>query len=235
MSYPPPPPGQSGPYGQQPPHGQQPQPPYGQQPQQPYGQQPPYGQHPQQPPYGQQAPYGQFPGPPKKKGKGCLIAAIVVLVVLLIVCGVGGFLVWKVYDTVKDSVPGLGGAECPTEDEVSDVVGYDVELEADADIVVAAGCIYSGSGVGVTIVEGAGVIADEEIETVRNDARTAGTEAEPIDVGEDGVAFGSPQRSESIAKNDGTVVGVEIFGEEGNIGNKKDAAIELLEIYIDLN
>lgn len=222
MSYPPPPPppGQPGPYGQQP-HGQ----PFGQQ-------QPPY----QPPPYGQQAPYGQYPTPPKKKGKGCLIAAVIVLVVLLIVCGVGGFLIWKVYDTVKDSVPGLGDAECPTEDEVSDVVGFDVELQADADVVVAAGCIYSGSGVGVTIVEGAGLIADEQIEEFRNEARNAGTEAEPIDAGDDGLAFGSPQRSESIAKHDGTVVGVEIFGENGqDIGNKKDAAVELLDTYIDLN
>ncbi len=218
MSYPPPPP----PAGQPGPHGQQP---YGQQ-------QPPY----QPPPYGQQAPYGQYPKPPKKKGKGCLIAAVIVLVVLLVVCGVGGFLVWKVYDTVKDSVPGLGDAECPTEDEVSDVVGFDVELQADADVVVAAGCIYRGSGVGVTIVEGAGLIADEQIEEFRNEARNAGTEAEPIDAGDDGLAFGSPQRSESIAKHDGTVVGVEIFGENGqDIGNKKDAAVELLETYIDLN
>jgi hypothetical protein len=215
MSYPPPPPGQPGPYGQQP--------------------QPPYGQQPQQPPYGQQAPYGQFPGPPKKKGKGCLIAAIVVLVILLIVCGVGGFLIWKVYDTVKDSVPGLGGAECPTEDEVSDIVGADVELLADADIVVAAGCIYRGSGVGVSIAEGAGVIADEEIEAFRTEAQNSGTEAEEIEVGDDGLAFGSPQRSQAIAKNDGTIVEVEVFGENGNIGNKKEAAIELLEIYIDLN
>ena len=209
MSYPPPPPaqGQPGPYGP-----------------------------PGQPPYaGQPAPYGQFPGPPKKKGKGCLIAALVVLAIMLVVCGVGGFVVWKVYDTVKDSVPGLGGAECPTEDEVSDVVGYDVEIQADADIIVAAGCIYSGSGVGVSIVEGAGVIADEEIETFRTDATNAGTEAEPIDAGDDGLAFGSPQRSQSIAKTDGTVVEVEIFGENGqDIGDKKDAAVELLETFIDL-
>ncbi|MDZ5622498.1 hypothetical protein SFC88_16765 [Nocardioides sp. HM23] len=211
MSYPPPPPGQPGPGGQ-----------------------PPYGQP--QPPYGQPAPYGQYPATPSKKGKGCLIAGIVVFVVLLVVCGVGGFLVWKLYDTVKDSVPGLGGAECPTEDEVSDVVGSDVELLLDADIVVAAGCNYSGSGVGVVIAEGAGVIADEEIEAFRTEARNAGTEAESIDAGDDGLAFGSSQRSQAIAKNDGTVVEVEIFGENGQgIGNQKDAAVELLELYIDLN
>lgn len=230
MSYPPPP-GQPGPYGQQPPEGQQPPP--GQQP--PYGPPQPYGQG-QPQPYGQQTPYGQYPAPPPKKGKGCLIAAIVVLVVLLVVCGIGGFVVWKVYDTVKDSVPGLGGADCPTEEEVSDVVGYDVELELDADIVVAAGCDYSGNGVGVVIAEGAGLIADEEIDSFRIEARNNGTEAEPIDVGDDGLAFGSPQRSQAIAKNDGTIVEVEIFGENGqDIGNRKGEAVDLLELYIDLN
>lgn len=216
MSYPPPPPGQSGPYGQQP--------------QQPYGQQQ-FGQQ----PYGQQPPYGQYPGPPPKKGNGCLIAAIVVLVLMLVVCGVGGFLVWKVYDTVKDSVPGLGGAECPTAADVSDIVGTDVDLVADTDVVVAAGCIYSGGGVEVSIVEGAGVIAEEEIEAFRTEAQSNGTEAEPIDAGDDGLAFGSPQRSQAIAKNDGTIVEVEVFGSSGAIGNKIDAAIELLEAYLDLN
>ena len=200
------------------------------------GQQGPYGQYPPQPAYGQQAPYGQYPAPPRKKGKGCLIGVIIFLVIMLIVCGAGGFFVWKVYDTVKDSVPGLGGAECPTEDEVSDMVGYDVELQADADIVVAAGCVYSGSGVGVSLVEGAGVIADEEIDAFRTEAQSAGTEAESIDAGDDGLAFGSAQRSQAIAKNDGTIVEVEVFGENGqDIGNKKDAAVELLEIYLDLN
>jgi hypothetical protein len=196
------------------------------------GQPGPYGQ---QGPYGQPAPYGQFPVPPKKKGKGCLIAALVVLAVLLVLCGVGGFFVWKLYDTVKDSVPGIGGAECPTEDEVSDLVGYDVELKANANIVVAAGCIYSGSGVGVSITEGAGVIADDEIGAFRTEAQDSGTEAEPIDVGDDGLAFGSPQRSQAITKSDGTVVEVEIFGENGqDIGNKFDEAVELLETFIDL-
>ncbi len=216
MSFPPPPPGPGhpGPYQPPGPHGQV-----------PYGQPAPYGQ----------PPYGQYPAPPRKKGNGCLIAALITLVILLAVCGIGGFVVWKVYDKVKDSVPGLGGAECPTESDVSDVVGYEVDLKADADIVVASGCIYQGSGVGVTITEGAGVIADEEIDSFRSEAESAGTTAEPVDAGDDGLAFGSPQRSQAIAKNDGTIVEVEIFGENGDIGDKKDAAVELLETYLDLN
>ena len=158
-----------------------------------------------------------------------------VVVVLLVVCGVGGFFAWRLYETVKDSVPGIGGAECPTEQDVSDVVGYDVELVLDANIGVAAGCNYSGSGVGVAITEGAGIIADEEIEAFRTEAQNAGTTAEPIDVGEDGLAFGTPRRSQAITKSDGTVVEVEIFSEDvQDIGDKSDAAIELLETFIDL-
>lgn len=205
MSYPPPPPP-----GQQPPPGQ---------PYQPYGQPvPPYAQ------------------PPGKKGNGCLIAAIVTIVVLVVVCGVGGFVVWRIVDTVKDSVPGLGDVECPTEADVSGVVGRDVELVLDADIIIAAGCNYSGGGVGVTITEGAGLIADEEIQGVRDAAAGYGVEPESIDVGDDGIAFGTPQRSEAITKHDGSVIGVEIFSEgTRNIGNQQDAAVELLETFIDLN
>jgi hypothetical protein len=82
------------PYGQQPPgqpYGQQP---YGQQPPgQPYGQQP-YGQQPPGQPYGQPA-YGQpgaFP-PPKKRGRGWIIALIGVAAVLLLCCGGGAAIV----------------------------------------------------------------------------------------------------------------------------------------------
>lgn len=202
---------------------------------------PPPGQPYQGQPYqGQPQPYGQpvppYAPPPKSGGSGCLVAALITLAVLLVLCAVGGFVAWRVFDAVKDSVPGLGDAECPTEGDVSDVVGRDVELTLDADIVVAAGCNYSGSGVGVTITEGAGLIADEEIQSVRDTAAGYGVEPEPIDVGEDGIAFGTPQRSEAIAKHDGSVIGVEIFSEgTRNIGNQQDAAVELLEDYIDLN
>lgn len=85
MSQPPYPPGPP-----QPPHQQGPQQPYQPGPQQPYqpyqpGPQQPYGPGPQ-PPY-----QAQFAGPApaqKKKGKGCLIAAIIVAVVLI--AGVAG-------------------------------------------------------------------------------------------------------------------------------------------------
>ncbi|MEV7599953.1 hypothetical protein AB0O91_21480 [Kitasatospora sp. NPDC089797] len=89
-----------GPPPQQPPHGA-PQQPYGYPPQQPYGApQPPYGPpgYPPQAPYGQpgyppQAPYGQ-PGypPPPRKGRGGLVAGLVIGALVL---GGGGFAAWK--------------------------------------------------------------------------------------------------------------------------------------------
>ncbi|KJS54811.1 hypothetical protein [Streptomyces rubellomurinus] len=84
------------PYGGQPPYGPpQPQPPYGaQQPQYGYPQQQPYGA-PQQP-YGapQQQPYGGYPGyaEPPRKGKGGLVAGLVIGALVL---GGGGFAAWK--------------------------------------------------------------------------------------------------------------------------------------------
>ncbi len=82
----------------------QPQTPYGH-PQAPYGQpQPPYGQ---QPYYGQpQAAYPQYAqpayAPPKKKHKGLLAAVIIVL--LLVVAGVGSYMVFG--DSIKRIVLG---------------------------------------------------------------------------------------------------------------------------------
>ncbi|MFC5730520.1 MULTISPECIES: hypothetical protein [Nocardioides] len=240
MSYPPPPPGPgswpgpgqhpqqqpSGPGGPGGPGG--PQPPY--QPYGPGGPAGPGGPGGPQPPY-QQPPYQP---PPKKGGKGCVIAAVVVLALGIVFCGIGGFAVYQLVQKVEETVPGLGGASCPTADAVSDVVGYDVELDLQGNLVVAAGCTYSGSGVGVTIVKGAGVIADEEIQSVKDEASNLGTEATPIDVGDDGVAFGSPRRSEAITKADSSVVGVEIFSEEPrDIGDKRAAAVELLELFLD--
>ncbi|GAB4286809.1 MAG: hypothetical protein Kow0067_11040 [Coriobacteriia bacterium] len=74
------------------PHATQPMPPAAQPPvPPPYGQQPPT----YPPAYGQQ-PYVQPPATPAKKGKGCLIAAIIgVVVVVLLGLVVGGYFVWR--------------------------------------------------------------------------------------------------------------------------------------------
>lgn len=218
MTYPPPPAGAG-----------QPPPPGPGQPWQPGPGQPPPG--PGQPWQPGPPPY---PAAPRKRGRGCLIGVIVAIVALVVLCGAGGYAVYRLVDEAKDVVPGLGDTTCPSADRVSDIVGYDVAKVTDADIVVAAGCNYSGSGVGVTITKGSSVIADEEIDSFRTEARNAGTEAEPIDAGDEGLAFGTPRRSQAITKSDG-VVEVEIFAEgTQDIGDREDAAVELLETFLDL-
>lgn len=159
---------------------------------------------------------------------------LVALAVLVVLCGVGGFVVYLLLDEAEDIVPGLGDTKCPSAEEVSRIVGDEVEKITDADIVVAAGCNYSGSDIGVAITKGSSVIAEEEIESLRQDASNAGVEAEPIDVGDDGLAYGTPTRSEAITKADG-VVAVEVFAEQGqDIGDRRGQAVELLELFLDL-
>lgn len=225
MSYPPPPSG-----GGQPPYGAPP--PYGGQ---PGGYPPQPGGYPPQPGGYQGGPPGYYPPqPPKKRGNGCLIAVIVTILLVVLLCGAGGFAAWRLWDEVEDSVPGLGGAECPTEEKVSDIVGSDVELVLDSEIIVASGCNYTGDKVSVSIVKGAELIADEVKQEFRTEARNNGAEVRSIDVGEGGLAYGSPRASAAITESDG-LIQVDVFGTGGQqIGDKSEEAIELLEVFIEL-
>ncbi len=163
--------------------------------------------------------------------------------VLLLACGgVAAFIIWQVADTVEDAVDGVtvGDVECPAENDVSNLIGYDVNLATSGSIVVASGCTYSSaggsSGAGVSIVSGSGLIADEVLADLETEAQNAGTETSSIDVGDDGRAFGSDSRSEAATKADGKIVQVEIFAEGTEpIGDKQDEAVQLLEDFIDLN
>jgi hypothetical protein len=217
VSYPPPPP---------PPQQPQQQPPYQQ-----YGAQQPYQYGGPQPPY-------QPPPPAKKGGSGCLVAVVIAVVVLLVVCGVGGFFVWRaakdVTDTIKNTVPGLGGAECPGEDDVSDKVGSDVSLDLSGNVVVASGCYYSGTKVEITFTKGAGLIADDEIRSVRDEAQSAGVEARSIDTGDGGIVYATRGVVDAITKSGGALYEVEIDA-KGNtdLSGKSDAGVDLLEAFID--
>jgi len=96
----------------QPPYGQQPPQQPGYPPQQPYGQQP--GYPPQQPGYPPQQPYGQQPygyPPQPQKRSGCLKWGIIGSLVLLLLCGGGGFWLYKftlnTIGTVNTSLDGF--------------------------------------------------------------------------------------------------------------------------------
>lgn len=181
------------------------------------------------------------PPPASKNGRGCLIAAAVVGVAAVLVVAVVAYGIWRVGSEVSEAIDGvtIGDVDCPTEEEVSDLVGDDVDLVLSGSIIIAAGCNYtsvSGTGVGVTITEGAGLIADDVLDDLRTTAETYGTTAEPIGVGRDGLAFDSPSRAEAAARIDGHIVGVEVFSEgTDDIGDQRDAAVRLLEMFAELN
>ena len=211
------------------PHQQYEQPQYGQ-PQ--YGQQQ-YGQ--QQ--YGQQQ-YGQQPAPaPRTRNRGCVIAVVVAVVVLLAGMAVVGYFVYRAVTTVSEIAGGVGSfgeAQCPTEQDVAAAVGSPVTLVVSGNVVVAAGCSYLAvdqtNGADVQITTGAALIADDQFKSFASDAATQNATPEPIAVGDRAEAFGGPGRSEAIAVVDNSLILVEVFSSSGtDIGDKKQAAITLLE------
>jgi len=177
---------------------------------------------------------------PRKSGRGCLIALGVVGVVLVVIGVLIAVAIWKFASTVEDVADGItvGDVKCPTEEKVSDIVGHTVELSSSGNIIVASGCNYTSRGetAGVAIVSGAGLISEEVIAELESEAQTNGTEATSIDGGDGGKAFGSPMRSEAATEADGHIVEVDIFAEGTDpIGDKRDEAVEILELYVDLN
>jgi hypothetical protein len=170
-----------------------------------------------------------------------MVAIVVVLVVFVLLAVLAVFAIYKLVGKADDLVPGLSGdVECLTEDTVSETIGYPVTLAYSGSVVVAAGCNYTSAEAtddpraGVSVVVGAGVIADEEIDDLVAEAEAHGVEAVPIDAGEDGMAWESSHRSEAITKSDGHVVAVEVFSEgTAPIGERRDAAIEVLELFLD--
>lgn len=159
---------------------------------------------------------------------------------MLVIAGLVFYIIWKVVDTVEDVADGItvGDVECPTAEDVSDIIGYDVELAASGSIVVASGCNYTSTGdtAGVSIVSGSGLIAEEVFADLETEAQSNGAEVSDIDAGVDGKAFGSEMRSAAAAKDDGNIVQVDVFSEGTEpIGDQKDEAEEILEIFLDLN
>ncbi len=183
----------------------------------------------------QQPTYGGPPPVPPKQGRGCLFVLAIVGVFVLLCGGGSAFVIWKVVDKVN-----VGDIECPSEGDVSDLIGYDVDLDSSDSFVIVGGCTYEPAdaigGADVEITVSNDVIADELLDEVETAARGAGAEPTSIDVGDDGVAYGSDTRSEAATKADGKVVHVEIASDGTDpIGNKQAEAVALLEDFIDLN
>jgi hypothetical protein len=168
------------------------------------------------------------------------VALAIVGAIGLVIAVLIAFAIYKFADTVDKVAEGItvGDVECPTADNVSDIIGYDVELAASGSIIVASGCNYTSAGdsAGVTIVSSSGLIAEEVISDLESEAQGNGTEASSIDAGDGGKAYGSDMRSAAATKDEGNAVEVEIFSEGTEpIGNKRDEAVEILEEFLDLN
>jgi hypothetical protein len=207
----------------------------------------PYQQYAQQPPQpgAPNVPYQPYmqqqPPPRRTQNRGCIIAAIVTLAVLVVGAGIAGYYIYRGVSAVKEIAGGaapFGEARCPTEQDVSSTIGSPVTLVVSGNVVVASGCSYlavdQSTGADVQITTGAALVADDQFTSFASDAATQGATPEPISVGDRAEAFGGPGRSEAIAVVDNSLILVEVFSSSGgaDIGDKKQEAITLLEQVI---
>jgi len=203
-------------------------------PQQYPAQQPTYQPQPQyQPQYQQQFGPGPTPPPPRRSSnRGCLIAAVIVGVLVLAGVGFGAWALYRVGSAVSGVTSGAA-AECPTESEVSTIVGSPVKKIAGVSVVVATGCGYEAldrsSGADVQITTGPALIADDELKSFESDAATQGVQSTPIPLGSRGRAYGGEQRSAAITVDGSRLVEVEVFGASAPIGDRRTAALALLQ------
>lgn len=203
---------------------------------------PPQPQQPVPPPYQPNQAYAQPPPAPQSRNRGCVIAAVVVVVVVLAGVGVAGYFIYRAVSAVSEIAGGVGtfgDAKCPTEQDVSSIVGSSVKLVLSGNIVVAAGCSYmaddTSTGADVRITTGAALIADEQFASFASDAATQDTTPESIPVGDRAEAFGGSGRSGAIAVAGNALILVEVFNAGStDIGDKKDAAITLLQQVVAL-
>jgi hypothetical protein len=185
--------------------------------------------------------YTQQPAPaPRTRNRGCVVAVIVTVAFLLIGGGIGGYYVYRGVTAVTEVAGGawpFGEATCPTDQDVSSIVGSPVTLVASGNVVVAKGCSYLAverpTGADVQITTGAALVADEQFQSFASDAATQGVTPEPIPVGERAEAFGGSGRSGAIAVVGSSLILVEVFNSGStDIGDKKQEAITLLEQVI---
>ena len=195
----------------------------------------PQPRQPGQQPWQQPGPQGPpRPVPRKSGGKGWVIAAVVVVLVLAGI-GVGGFFALQgLVSNVAGIVPGLGAPpSCLPTAEVSTVVGSAVKDPQSGSLVGSTGCAYFAvdqqAGVDVNIVTGPELVADDQLESHSGEARAAGVEPEPIPVGQRGQAWNHELKSSAMTVSGGRLLAVEIMSASGMpIGDRQAQAVELL-------
>jgi hypothetical protein len=162
---------------------------------------------------------------------------IAILVVIAVFVGGGTVGVYFVYRTVSNSVSNvIGGGElnCPSAEDISAMVGSEVNGPTGGNIIVASGCYYLPKGpddtIEVIIASGSKLIADDEIASFESEGRAANADVRSIEVGDRGHAWASSSKSAAIAVGDQSLVSVEVQGKDFTpIPDKTEAAIAILE------
>ncbi len=162
---------------------------------------------------------------------------IAVLIVVAVFVGGGIVGVYFVYRTISNSVSNVvGGGElnCPSAEDISTLVGSEVNDPTGGNIIVASGCYYLPKGpddmIEVIIASGSKLIADDEIASFESEGRAANADVRSIDVGDRGHAWASSSKSAAIAVGDQSLVSVEVQGKDFTpIPDKTEAAIAILE------
>ena len=131
---------------------------------------------------------------------------------------------------------------CLAEADIANAIGFQVRVirETTRSVGEHVSCNYQVTddkaaklGAFVSINVAPASKGDEFLERVRSGAKTiAGKEAEVIDVGERGYAYGGASMSEAAAIAGGRAYHVGVSSLERSIGDKKDAVFEILKKVI---
>jgi len=140
--------------------------------------------------------------------------------------------------TSSDGIP----APCLNEADIGNAIGFQVRVvrETTRSVGEHVSCNYQVNdekatkfGAFVAINVAPASKGDEFLERVRSGAQTiAGKQAEAIDVGERGYAYGGNSMSEAAALAGGRAYHVGVSSLEHSIGDKKDALIQILKKVI---
>lgn len=133
---------------------------------------------------------------------------------------------------------GSSAADCLPASEVAEAVGFEVRLMTEASFTSGSltSCGYQATGdqsdTFVSIAVGPDSESAEAMEEVKSGARTmlgTAAQAEPVQLGDGGFAYGSSGKSEGAAVGGGRLYRVDVTSTGlGGPGDKKDAVIAIL-------
>jgi hypothetical protein len=128
---------------------------------------------------------------------------------------------------------------CLDEGSITSAIGFPVTVQYDTLRAEggAVSCAYQGNGGEgfVQILVGPGSATEEVLGEVRDKAQAmSGAEAQPIDVGEQGLAFGSPDASYAAAVDGDRIFAVNVSSATSSelVGDKREAVTSILEQVI---